>query len=53
MKHRPLWSLLAVVMIFLLTSPAWAGGLYFTEVGSADVGLAGAGFAARAQDAST
>jgi long-chain fatty acid transport protein len=36
-----------------LADAAIAGGLYLYEVGSADVGLAGAGYAARAQDAST
>ena len=34
-------------------APAWAGGLYLYEIGTADVGLAAAGYAARAQDAST
>lgn len=34
-------------------SGAWAGGLFLYEVGSPDVGLAAAGYAARAQDAST
>jgi long-chain fatty acid transport protein len=33
--------------------PAGAGGITLYEVGSMDVGLAGAGYAARAQDAST
>ena len=32
---------------------AWAGGVFLYEVGSPDVGLAAAGYAARAQDAST
>ncbi|MBI4792093.1 MAG: transporter [Deltaproteobacteria bacterium] len=34
-------------------APAWGGGLYLYEIGSPDVGLAAAGYAARAQDAST
>lgn len=36
-----------------LTEPAWAGGISLYEIASADVGLASAGYAARAQDAST
>ena len=48
-------TLFFVVLIFLLIGPAsaWAGGLYLYEVSNADVGLASAGLAARAQDAST
>jgi len=42
--------LLAEVFIPALT---WAGGLYLYEVAPAEVGLASAGIAARAQDAST
>jgi long-chain fatty acid transport protein len=43
------------VVVFLLfpAVPAQAGGLYLYEVGSPDVGAAAAGYAARAQDAST
>jgi hypothetical protein len=37
----------------LAASPAGAGGLLVYEVGTADVGLASAGYGARAQDAST
>ena len=36
-----------------VAAPASAGGLFQYEVGSQDVGLAAAGYAARAQDAST
>ncbi len=36
----------------LCSAPSWAGGLYLYEVGTEDVGLAGAGMAARAQDPS-
>ena len=36
-----------------LCAPALAGGIILYEVGSADVGLASAGYGARAQDAST
>ncbi|MBU1233828.1 MAG: hypothetical protein KKD01_04695 [Proteobacteria bacterium] len=35
------------------TSQANAGGLYLYEIGTEDLGLANAGSAARAQDAST
>ena len=41
-------------LIFLgLTSQAQAGGLYLYEIATEDLGLAGAGVAARSQDAST
>jgi long-chain fatty acid transport protein len=44
----------AVASLGLLgASPATAGGLLLYEVGTADVGLASAGYSARAQDAST
>ena len=42
-----------VVMILALTEVSEAGGLFVTEFGTEDVALAGAGWAARAQDAST
>jgi long-chain fatty acid transport protein len=42
---------IAVVGIF--SGPAAAGGLWLYEVGTADVGLASAGYGARAQDAAT
>jgi len=42
-------SLVGIVM----TSSAWAGGLYLYELGGPEVGLAAAGYAARAQDATT
>jgi long-chain fatty acid transport protein len=53
MKNEIQRSLLFIVLTLLLASPAWAGGLYLYEVGSADTGLASAGYASRAQDAST
>ncbi len=37
----------------LCSVPAWAGGIALYEMGTPDVGLAAAGWAARAQDAST
>jgi len=53
MSHywRPILFVLA--FSFTLASGAHAGGLYLYEVGSPDVGLAGAGYAARADDAAT
>jgi long-chain fatty acid transport protein len=43
----------AVLWSGMLSGPAMAGGLLAYEVGTADVGLASAGYNARAQDAST
>ncbi|MBK9115758.1 MAG: outer membrane protein transport protein [Betaproteobacteria bacterium] len=40
-------------MIGVACVPAFAGGIILYEVGTADVGLAAAGYGARAQDAST
>ena len=45
--------LATVVMILALADESEAGGLFLTEIGTEDVALAGAGWAARAQDAST
>jgi len=36
-----------------LSTPVRAGGLFLSEIGTSDVGLAGAGWAARAQDPAT
>ena len=44
---------IAISASIFLAAPVLAGGLYLYEVGSPDVGLAAAGYAARAQDAST
>jgi long-chain fatty acid transport protein len=41
------------VVALLIASSAQAGGLYLYELGTPDVGLAAAGWAARAQDAGT
>jgi len=46
-------AMVTVVMILALTEASEAGGLFLTEIGTEDVALAGAGWAARAQDAST
>jgi len=43
----------AVLFSLLFCSPALAGGLYLYEIGTPDLGLAAAGYAARAQDPST
>ncbi len=46
-------GMLGLVGLLLAAGSAQAGGLYLYEIGSADVGLAAAGYAARAQDAAT
>ncbi|NMQ27149.1 hypothetical protein E4Q23_04900 [Candidatus Accumulibacter phosphatis] len=46
-------SLVALAVATLATGQAFAGGMLAYEVGTADVGLASAGYSARAQDAST
>jgi long-chain fatty acid transport protein len=43
----------AVAFLLVLAVPTLAGGLYLYEIGTPDVGTAAAGYAARAQDAST
>ena len=43
----------AFAMGVLGSAPAMAGGLFMYEVGTEDVGLAAAGYAARANDATT
>ena len=55
MKRSGLLGLLCstVLAAVLAGSPAWAGGIGLYEFGSPDVGLAAAGYAARAQDAAT
>ncbi len=52
MKHS-LSRVAAALLAVAVTGPAVAGGLQLYEVGTADVGLASAGYTARAQDAST
>ena len=48
-------ALAAALCLFpvLTSGAAWAGGVMLYQFGSPDVGLAAAGYAARAQDAST
>ncbi len=56
MNARNLARGLAVAVVglgALACNPVWAGGISLYEVGTADVGLASAGYSARAQDAST
>jgi len=45
--------LLALFSVFLLTPAAWGAGLWLNETGGPDLGTAGAGRAALADDAST
>jgi long-chain fatty acid transport protein len=52
--RRTLWpATLSALVCALCSLPATAGGLMLYEAGTADVGLASAGYGARAQDAST
>lgn len=51
-KKRGTGAIIALCMS-LFAAPTLAGGLMFYEVGTADVGLASAGYGARAEDAST
>lgn len=51
LQMKMLFTGLVIILIFPAT--IWAGGFYLSEVSNADVGLASAGSAARAQDAST
>ena len=53
MLRRLTLAMATVAMSLALTTVSEAGGLFLTEFGTEDVGLAGAGWAARAQDAST
>jgi len=55
---RSNWRRLAALAVFFLSTIIWpvrarAGGLFLSEIGTPDLGLASAGYAARAQDAST
>jgi long-chain fatty acid transport protein len=47
------WIFTVFLLIAMLSSSAWAGGIGLYEIGTPDVGLASAGYAARAQDAAT
>jgi long-chain fatty acid transport protein len=52
-RGRRLWWCTALAAAVLAGSNAHAGGIGLYEVGTPDVGLASAGYAARAQDAAT
>ncbi|MCP5426173.1 MAG: outer membrane protein transport protein [Gammaproteobacteria bacterium] len=52
-KSRGAIPVVALCSTLFIGGPASAGGLISYEVGTADVGLASAGYGARAQDAST
>lgn len=47
------WVFTGFLLMGLLSTSAWAGGIGLYEIGTPDVGLASAGYAARAQDAAT
>lgn len=56
MKERKTILLMPYVFflaVVLAAAPAWAGRIMLYEIGTPDVGLASAGWAARAQDAAT
>lgn len=53
LHHRRLLRAAVLAAMGAVCAPAFAGGITLYEVGSADVGLASAGYGARAQDAST
>jgi len=53
MLRKLMLAMTTVVVSLALTEASEAGGLFLTEIGTEDVALAGAGWAARAQDAST
>lgn len=53
MKKSIMTAMVSLVFLGLAGGRAEAGGLYLYELGTEDLGLAGAGSAARAQDAST
>lgn len=50
-RTKRIWMVLLSALF--MPSFSWAGGMYLYEVGTPDVGLAAAGWAARAQDAAT
>ena len=53
MLKRLVLAMATVAIVLALVEASEAGGLFLTEIGTEDVALAGAGWAARAQDAST
>jgi long-chain fatty acid transport protein len=53
MKIRIVTTVSLLLTLFLMCGLAWGGGAYLTEISCAEVGLASAGWASRAQDAGT
>ncbi len=53
MKRNLQYFFMAFLLFILVTPSVWAGGIGLYEIGTPDVGLASAGYAARAQDAAT
>jgi len=53
MKYLTIYFWPGILLGALIASSVHAGGLYLYELGTPDVGAAGAGWAARAQDAAT
>jgi len=53
MKRIFRFGILGALCLLVTVATVEAGGLYLYEIGSRDVGLAAAGYAARAEDAST
>ncbi|HYL57367.1 MAG TPA: outer membrane protein transport protein [Candidatus Acidoferrales bacterium] len=52
-RLAPLAGAFALIVVAMAPGAAFAGGLFLYEIGTPDVGLASAGYAARAQDAAT
>jgi long-chain fatty acid transport protein len=50
-SNRIFWAIM--LLAFLGAPQAWAGGFFNYEIGTPDLGLASAGYAARAEDAAT
>src|SRR5215831_3095828 len=51
--HFAMLLALSAIPVFTATRAARAGGILFYEIATPDIGLASAGYAARADDAST
>ncbi|MDX9834020.1 MAG: outer membrane protein transport protein [Desulfobulbus sp.] len=52
MMNKRMMHTISALAVLGLSGQSWAGGLYLYELGTEDLGLANAGSAARAQDAS-
>ena len=53
MKYVGRYVVYEIILVALIASTSQAGGLYLYELGNPEVGLAAAGWSARAQDAAT